>query len=163
MKKILFPIFAFFLVCSTISAQIEYETENEGWTVDLEAAYAEHKKTGKPIMANFTGSDWCGWCIRLSKAVFVKDEFKEWADENVILLELDFPRRKKLPDNLRLQNQNLQQAFGVRGFPTVWVFDINKDEKGNFSVDALGKTGYAPSVEQFTGAVEQMFAKRKSK
>ena len=159
MKKLLFPIFAILFSFSSLMAQVE---ESE-WGTNLEEAYEEHKKTGKPIMANFTGSDWCGWCIRLDKAVFSQDEFQSWAEENVVLLELDFPRRTKLPEDLRLQNQNMQQAFGVRGFPTVWVFDINRDEKGNYSVDALGKTGYKPSVPEFTGAVEQMIAKRKTK
>ena len=136
------------------------EYGEEGWHVLVEDAFAESKETGKPIMANFTGSDWCGWCIKLSAAVFHKDEFKTWAEENVVLLELDFPRRTKLPEELQRQNAGLQQAFKVRGFPTVWVFDLDKDESsGQFSIKALGKTGYRGSVEEFTTGVDQMIAK----
>ena len=134
-----------------------YETENEGWLVNLDEAYQESQKTGKPIMANFTGSDWCGWCKRLSAAVFVKPEFKKWADQNVVLLELDFPRRKKIPDEIRQQNAGLQRAFKVRGYPTVWVFNLNKDpETQKYSIEALGKTGYTKTVDEFTAGVDKM-------
>lgn len=139
-----------------------YKATHEGWLVNLDEAYAQSKKTGKPILANFTGSDWCGWCKRLSAAVFVKDEFKSWAKKNVILLELDFPRSFAIPDNIRTQNANLQQSFGVRGYPTVYLFDIDKDKKTNqYSFNALGKTGYTPTSKEFTDGLDQMLAKRK--
>ena len=138
-----------------------YEAENEGWLVKIEEAYEESKKTGKPILANFTGSDWCGWCKRLTKSVFIEDEFKTWADDNVVLLELDFPRRKQLPNEIRQQNAQLQQAFGVRGYPTVWVFNLDKDDKGQFQIEGLGKTGYRKTVAEFTSDVERMFAHAK--
>ena len=131
-----------------------YTATNPGWMVDLDEAYAASKTSGKPIMANFTGSDWCGWCKRLTAAVFSKPEFKEWADDNVILLELDFPRRTQIPDKYRQQNAQLQNAFRVTGFPTIWVFNVDKDDAGKFKIDALGKTGYAPSVNEFTSAVD---------
>lgn len=142
------------------SSDADYKAGNEGWMVDLDKAYEASKKEGKPILANFTGSDWCGWCKRLTAAVFVKDDFKSWAEENVILLELDFPRRTKLPEKYRNQNGSLQQAFKVTGYPTIWVFNLEKDKStGQYQIDALGKTGYAPSVAQFTGAVDQFLGK----
>jgi len=141
-----------------------YKAEQEGWLVNLDEAYALSKKTNKPIMANFTGSDWCGWCKRLSAAVFVKDDFKAWAKKNVILLELDFPRGKAIPDAIRAQNANLQQAFQVSGYPTIWVFDLEKDKKTNqYQINALGKTGYTATVQEFTSGVDQMIAKRTAK
>lgn len=160
-KKILFPLVLGLFAFAQINAQDEYAAENEGWYVNIDEAYAESQETGKPILANFTGSDWCHWCKKLTAAVFVHDEFKNWAKENVILLELDFPRRKKLPENIRGQNASLQQAFGVRGYPTVWLFDLEKDPGGKFMVSALGKTGYNKTVPEFTGAIEQMIAQRK--
>lgn len=146
------------LIMTTFAfAQQEYKAGNEGWLVDLDQAYAISKKTGKPIMANFTGSDWCGWCKRLTASVFSKPEFKKWADANVVLLELDFPRRKQLPNEIRQQNYSLQQAFNVRGYPTVWVFNIDKaPDTGQYQIEALGKTGYTPTVEAFTAGVDQM-------
>ena len=80
----------------------------------------------------------------------------------MVLLELDFPRRKQIPEEIRQQNYSLQQSFGVRGYPTIWVFNLNRNkESGNYEIEALGKTGYTPTVEQFTGGVEQMIAKGK--
>lgn len=146
----------FFLFTIGLSAQKEYKATHDGWLVKVEEAYAQSKKTGKPILANFTGSDWCGWCKKLSASVFDKPAFKSWAKDNVILLELDFPRRKQLPEEIRRQNQSLQQAFQIRGFPTVWVFNLDRDDSGKFMIEALGRTGYTPSVEEFTSGVDQM-------
>ena len=161
MKNIV--LFGLLLVFSLqgYSQTTTYKAENEGWLVKIDEAYAESKKTGKPILANFTGSDWCGWCKRLTAAVFVKDDFKKWADENVILLELDYPRRKSLPDDIRNQNAQLQQAFKVRGFPTVWVFNLDKDaENGNFNIEGLGQTGFRKTVKEFTNDIDRMLVKK---
>jgi protein disulfide-isomerase len=112
------------------------------WYTDVAKAYELNKKTKKPIFAFFTGSDWCGWCHRLEANVFHKPGFKEWAKSNVILLELDFPRNKKLPQALQDQNNGLQQFFKVQGFPTIWIFNMDKDATGKFSIAALGSLGY---------------------
>ena len=137
-----------------------YTAENEGWLVSIDEAYEVSQETGKPILANFTGSDWCGWCKRLTKSVFIHDEFKSWATENVVLLELDFPRRKQLPAEIKKQNTNLQKAFAVRGYPTIHVFDLSKNDSGEFAISALGKTGYTKTVAEFTAGVEQMISRR---
>lgn len=67
--------------------------ESAKWYTSLEEAAKVSMTTGKPIMANFTGSDWCGWCKKLKREVFDKTEFKNWANNNIVLLELDYPRR----------------------------------------------------------------------
>ncbi|MDC0339282.1 thioredoxin family protein [Flavobacteriales bacterium] len=125
------------------AAKQKYKASMNGWEVNLETAQAISIKTGKPILANFTGTDWCGWCIRLKKEVFVKDEFIKWANENFVLLELDFPKRFALPANIKEQNQQLAQAFGVRGYPTIWAFTISTNEEtGKSEIKGLAKTGY---------------------
>lgn len=160
MKKIS-TLFLFLMITAFAVAQNEYKAGNEGWLVDLEKAYEISQKTGKPIMANFTGSDWCGWCKRLTANVFSQPEFKKWADKNVVLLELDFPRRKEIPTEIRQQNYSLQQAFQVRGYPTVWVFNLEKNADDKFAIEALGKTGYTNTVQEFTTGVDQMIARAK--
>ena len=118
------------------------------WFTDFQKADAESKKTGKPIFGFFTGSDWCGWCTKLKANVFAKDDFKKWASENVILLELDFPRRKQLPANIKQQNQQLAQVFKVRGYPTVWIFNTTKDpESQQLNINAWGSLSY-PRAEK---------------
>jgi len=156
---LLLMIFSCSIYSQTTSST--HKPENEGWLVNLDEAYSKSKKSGKPILANFTGSDWCGWCKRLTRDVFSKDDFKSWATENVILLELDFPRRKKLPEDLRNQNVGLQRAFKVRGYPTIWLFDIDKDpSSGQYQIDALGKTGYTRTVAEFTSGLEKMISRK---
>jgi len=111
------------------------------WHTDMRIASKIAQKEDKPIFMFFTGSDWCGWCIRLQKEVFKTPEFEAWAKDKVVLVELDFPRRTPQPENIKAQNDQLQQMFGVRGYPTVWfVKSGNKDGKINF--EQLGSTGY---------------------
>jgi thiol-disulfide isomerase/thioredoxin len=139
----------------------EYKPENAGWLTNLDEAYAISKKENKPIMANFTGSDWCGWCKRLTASVFSQPEFKTWADKSVVLLELDYPRGKQIPEVIKAQNANLQQAFQISGYPTVWIFDLAKDDsKNQYSINALGRTGYKASVGEFTTEVNGFLTAR---
>jgi len=119
------------------------------WHTDLMKVYEISKKTNKPIFAFFTGSDWCGWCKKLQADVFAKPEFITWAQKNVILLELDYPRFKQLPPEQVQQNQNLQQTFQIAGYPTIWMFTLSKPDTSNkFTIDAIGSTGYPQGAEQ---------------
>lgn len=120
----------------------EKSTNELEWFDNVEMAVAESNKTGKPIFGFFTGSDWCGWCIKLQKNVFSKAAFKEWAAEEVILLELDFPRYKKLPQNIAVQNNEMKNLFKVRGFPTVWIFSVSEGEDEQKNIQAYGSLGY---------------------
>lgn len=130
------------------------------WMTDLDAAKTLAAKEGKYVLVDFTGSDWCGWCKKLTANVFSKPEFKKWANDNVILLELDFPRRKQIPNEIRQQNYSLQQAFQVRGYPTVWIFNLEKNTAGEgYSIEALGQTGYTPTVQQFTSGADQILGR----
>lgn len=114
------------------------------WLTDVMKADSISKKTNKPIFGFFTGSDWCGWCHKLQREVFAKKEFISWANNNVVLLELDFPRRKQLAPELQQQNNSLAQAFQISGYPTVWLFTIVKDSvnANNVRLNALGSLGY---------------------
>lgn len=140
MKKLALVLFLT-LSISTIQAQ------DLTWHTDVNKASELAMKTKKPMMLFFTGSDWCGWCIKLQNEVFKTPEFIKWASENVTLVELDFPRRKQLTPELAQQNRNLEQMFGVRGYPTVWFVKPQLvDGKVNF--DRLGSTGYVANGHQ---------------
>jgi thioredoxin-related protein len=152
MKRFFLPLVLFLsLALSNANAQLknpdEVRSENGlEWHTSLDQAHELSKANQKPIFAFFTGSDWCGWCIRLQNAVFSKPEFIAWAKKNVILLELDFPRKKQLPPNLAQQNSSMQQALRVSGYPTVWLMYIQKDEKtNNINLNTLGSLGYPRS------------------
>jgi thioredoxin-related protein len=96
----------------------------------------------------FTGSDWCGWCIRLQKEVFKTPEFVKWASNNVILVELDFPRKNEQTDAIKMQNAQLQQQLQVRGYPTVWFVNASKTADAKVNLNALGSTGYVAGGPQ---------------
>ncbi len=90
---------------------------------DFEAAKAKAVKEGKPIFINFTGTDWCGWCIKLEKEVFTKKAFQDYAKENLVLVEVDFPKKKKQTAELKAQNKRLDKEYGVEGYPTLYLLD----------------------------------------
>lgn len=136
MKSILFSAFAFMTFVSF--SQKEALT----WHTDLQKAITLSQKEKKPMMLFFTGSDWCGWCHKLQKEVFYQEEFVKWAKDNVILVEVDFPRNKVLSDEIRQQNNLLQQQFSVRGYPTVWFVKPEKTKEGKVNLAKLGQTGY---------------------
>jgi thioredoxin-related protein len=111
------------------------------WQTDLNKAIEQSVKSKKPLMLFYTGSDWCGWCIRLQNEVFKTKEFTDWATKNTIPIELDFPRRTKLDPALQKQNNELAQKFNVTGFPTVWF--VRPVKNGNtYNLEPVGKTGY---------------------
>ena len=106
-----------------------------GWITDYEEAKAMAKAENKHMLIDFSGSDWCGWCIKLDREVFSQTAFKESADENLILMLADFPRDKSGQSGaLQKQNDKLLEQYGVRGFPTVFILDPD----GN----TIDKTGY---------------------
>ncbi len=119
------------------------------WYDDLDQAHDESVKTNKVIFGFFTGSDWCGWCKLLQANVFAKPAFVEWAIANVVLLELDFPKKTQQSIELKTQNQNLQRALGVGGYPTCWLFTSKKNpETGAFNLSKIGKLGYPSGAEK---------------
>ncbi len=108
---------------------------SEGWMTDFDKAKEKAKAENKHILIDFSGSDWCGWCIKLDKEVFSKEAFKTYADENLVLMLADFPQDKsKLSKETQKQNDQLAKDFGVRGFPTVFI--LSPDGK------TIAKTGY---------------------
>lgn len=153
MKKILM-IFLFVTVSYGVNAQ------ELKWNNNVEKAVEISNKTKKPLMLFFTGSDWCGWCIRLQNEVFKKPEFAKWAKQNVVLVELDFPRRTPIAEELRTQNQQLQQFFQVPGFPTIWFVNAVKKD-GKLSFEKLGNTGYvAGGPTAWLGAANDILKKK---
>ena len=136
------------------------QTVDLNWHTDLSKAVSISINEKKPIMLFFTGSDWCGWCMRLKKEVFNHEKFKIWSDEKIILVELDFPRRKKLESNILNQNRELARIFGVSGYPTCWLVkpQILENSKVNFL--KLGKLGYvAGGTDKWISVAEKFLIK----
>jgi len=139
-------IFSLLFIAVSCNAQKENATKNSDkelvWYTDINQAIAISQKEKKPMMLFFTGSDWCGWCIRLQNEVFKKDEFTKWAKENVVLVDIDFPKKNTQTDAIKQQNNQLQQTFAVQGYPTVFFVTADKGEGGKVNLTSLGKSGY---------------------
>ena len=106
------------------------------WQSDYDAALKQAAAENKYVLVDFSGSDWCGWCIKLDKEVFSQPEFIEYAKANLICVLLDFPRGKELPKAQKDANQVLLEKFQVQGFPTVLIF--------NPQGKLVKQTGYRP-------------------
>ena len=134
MKKIIVALLLF-------AGSFTTEAQELVWETNVTKALEISNETKKPLLLFFTGSDWCGWCIRLQKEVLKTPEFAIWAKENVVLVELDYPRKEVQTPEIKKQNNELQQIFGIQGFPTIILVNgTSKDGKVNF--EGLGSTGY---------------------
>jgi thioredoxin-related protein len=118
------------------------------WLNDYSKAQAQAKTEGKFVLINFTGSDWCGWCIKLRKDVFLRPEFEAYAKSNLVLLEIDFPKRKPLPPALQQQNQKLAEQFQVQAYPTLIVLDAQGIKLGRISYGSGGPKPFISEVER---------------
>ena len=136
MNKLIVFVFLIFF------QNLQSQQSNLNWYTDLNKAVNISFSEKKPIMLFFTGSDWCGWCIRLKKEVFNYPEFENWSKENVVLVELDFPRRKSIDQKILNQNRELARIFGVSGYPTVWFVNPQKVDTNKLNFIKLGKLGY---------------------
>lgn len=108
--------------------------KTKGWLDNFEMAQKEAEAFKQPILAFFTGSDWCGWCVKLRSEALDAKAFKTFAADNLILFEADFPHNKKLSDKIKKQNGELAAKYGVRGYPSVFLLDAEGKQ--------LGRTGY---------------------
>ena len=116
MKRLILS--ALVLAASTVLAA-------DGWQTNYKAALEQAAKENKPVLLDFTGSDWCGWCIKLNKETFSQTEFQDFAKKHLILVELDFPQGKPQPAEVKKQNEELQQKFQVQGFPFLVLLSSN--------------------------------------
>ena len=123
-----------------------YSTSTK-WFESYESAHRESLRTGKPILALFTGSDWCGPCINLKKKVFNTPEFQTWSDEKVVLLKLDYPKRTAQDPKLKTQNAGLARKYDIKGYPTVLFLDAN----GN----PVGKLGHGTDAKQWIASADR--------
>lgn len=122
------------------------------WFTDFQAAKDRARQENKMLLVDFTGSDWCGWCIRLRGEVFDQPEFAAYAAQNLVLLEVDFPKRKSLSESQLSANKALAQQYQIQGYPTLVVLNSRGDE--------IGRTGYRPGgPKSLIAALQQMAGK----
>jgi thioredoxin-related protein len=119
-----------------------------GWITSYEQGQQEAKAKNKLVLLDFTGSDWCGWCILLDREVFSKPQFKEYASKNLVLVELDFPKKKPMSEAMRTQHVRLAQRYQVQGFPTIIVLNGDGQVVGAFGYMQGGPDAFIAALEK---------------
>ena len=115
-------------------SHISEEDNNNLWLTDFDEAKMKALEEKKPILIDFTGSDWCGWCVKLEEEVFSKTDFLKFASDSLILVEIDFPKKRVQSEELKVQNKALAEKYSIRGFPTVLLLSPE--------AELIEKTGY---------------------
>ena len=122
---------AFLIACSVTQPSWASEVAKDGaevgkWTMDFDAAAKLAAEKKLPMLLNFTGSDWCGWCKLMDESVYAKKEWQDYAAANLILVTIDFPQDEKLvPEKYAARNGRLQEQFKVEGYPTYVLLDVD--------------------------------------
>lgn len=126
-----------------------------GWQTDFDKASEQAKTEHKFILLNFSGSDWCGPCIRMHKEIFESNEFKQYAGEHLVLVNADFPRLKKnqLSAEQLKKNNHLAEMYNKEGdFPLTLL--LNKEGKVLKTWQGLPQVSPAVFVEQLKAATD---------
>jgi thioredoxin-related protein len=108
-------------------ALLQAQAVDRGWLTDVPQALAKAKKENKMVVLDFTGSDWCTWCMKFRKEAIDTQEFATYASQNLVLVEVDFPRRTPQSADLKKANKALADRYHVDSYPT-FVF-LSKDGK----------------------------------
>jgi protein disulfide-isomerase len=138
---------SFLLLMATVSLA-NHVSAAALWLSDLSMAQAQAKAEGKFVLLNFSGSDWCGWCIKLRKEVFLRPQFEDYAKTNLVLVQIDFPKHKPLPPAVQRHNQKLADQFQVQGYPTLIVLDAQGTKRGRISYGAGGPKPFISEIEK---------------
>ncbi len=127
------------------------ETEKM-WKTDFGKALKSAQKKQRPILMLFTGSDWCGWCIKLNKEVWSQPEFQDYADKHLVLFKADFPRKDYRTPEQKAQYEELAKKYKIGGYPTVILIDESEN--------VIGQTGYKPGgAENYVKHLKKMLKK----
>jgi thioredoxin-related protein len=143
-----------FLVAFGLLCNVSVRAES-GWATDYKKAQEEARTSHKLLLLNFTGSDWCGYCIQFDRAILSQPQFKDYASKNLVLEEIDFPRRggqrwNAQPVELKKQNAELAERYQVEGFPTLVVLD--GDGKTVWRYDGM----YAGGIAAFLAELDKV-------
>lgn len=118
------------------------------WMDNFSAAETKAAKENKYIFADFTGSDWCPWCIKLDSEVLNTPEFKDYAKDNLILFKADFPKNKQISAEVKDQNVRLMDKYSVMGFPTILIIDSEGNIITTMGYEQGGPVPYISSLKK---------------
>ncbi len=143
MKKLILGLTTALALFSATAAEVT-------WLTDATKAQMQAKAEKKLVMLDFTGSDWCGWCIKLHKEVFSQPEFIEYANKNIVAVEVDFPSKKKLNAQQRSDNDALAKKYGIQGYPTLIILDGDGKKVAEMPYVKGGPKAFIAEFEKLT-------------
>ncbi len=144
MKKTLIGMLLSLVLASPALAELT-------WMTDVPKALEKAKAENKLVMLDFTGSDWCGWCIKLNKEVFSTTEFAEYAKKNIVPVEIDFPKRKQQSEELKKANKALLAKYKIEGYPTIIVLNSAGKKVGELGYEEGGPKNFIAKLEALKG------------
>ena len=145
-------LFAPIVVACTLAALVpSIAPAAAGWTDNYSKAQAQSKSENKLLLLDFTGSDWCMYCQKLNKEVFSTAEFKKYATDHLVLMEVDFPVTKELPQAVTAQNEKLQSKYGIDIYPTVVVLNSMGKKVGEIGYQEGGPKAFIAELEKLKG------------
>jgi thioredoxin-related protein len=146
-------LFLLLVICAVCHS---VRSENLEWFTDAEAAQAKAKEENKLVLLDFTGSDWCIWCKKLKREVFDKPEFAQFAQSKLVLVEVDFPEHKTLPEAQQQANARLDKTYRINSYPTIVVLDADGKQ--------VARMGYVfGGASSFIAKLEKKVARTKAK
>jgi thioredoxin-related protein len=139
------------LACLLLAVAAPAFAAEAEWLTDVHAALDKAAAEHKYVMLDFTGSDWCGWCKKLKAEVFDQPEFIDYANQSLVLVEVDFPHAKQLSGAQQEANNALARKFDIRGYPTIIVIDTMSQKVGQAGYMAGGPKAFIAHLEQMPG------------
>lgn len=150
MRKV---VLALFVITCLVSSPLR--AADAAWGSDFEAALLKAKKSGKPLLVDFTGSDWCKWCIKLHKEVFSTEAFVQWSQKSLELVVIDFPMSVLQRAEVKMRNENLARIYGVQAFPTILILDSNGRLLERTGYREGGAAAYIKHLEEIVAKVKK--------
>jgi len=139
----------------SLIALLGLKAQAANWETDFAKASTNASKNGLYMLLDFSGSDWCGWCMKLDKEVFSKNEFKTYATKNLACVLVDFPQQKKQSKKLKEQNSELAKKYGIRGYPTVIILSPEGDLVGQTGYKEGGPKTYVAHLQEMIDAYKK--------
>ena len=141
-------------IISLHSCTSQSASEKQGWLISLNEAQTQSIKENKPVLVYFTASDTCGLCKRMDTNVFATQTFKDWSEQSVVLLKVDF---SKIPEGSNEQYAGMAQSLKVNAYPTTWILNVTHEPNNNrFKVKPIGKIEYQETPEKFIGLLQNL-------
>jgi thioredoxin-related protein len=155
--KHLLSLLSLSILATPVSGQ---ETPTPTWFEDFDQACAAAAEQGKDLLVDFTGSDWCGWCIRLDEEVFEHEAFFGPISEGYVLLKLDFPNgeeiKSKVPNPER--NAEISEKYSVNGFPTILLMNHFGEVFASTGYQEGGPESYVKHLDEIATAGKKTLA-----